>query len=202
MDREIPSPQDRIIIEKQIGRRPRGLLYVATRCPFGAPQVIITHPLPGCREHSPRRHSEVTCVFPTVYWLTCPALVRSVSVLEASGEIERFKEIIEKDKDKRERLAAAHREYARDRVSLLTGEERAWISHEMPGIWKAITTRGVAGIRPDNYGGIKCLHGHYAHYVAGGDNPVGELVSGAIRAYGLPESCGQDNGLPRGWCTG
>jgi hypothetical protein len=36
---------------------------------------------------------------------------------------------------------------------------------------------GIGGTVP---GGVKCLHAHLAHYLAGGDNPVGEEVAAAL----------------------
>lgn len=61
-------------------------------------------------------------------------------------------------------LERADAEYAREREALLPeGAEHA-------------PSGGVGG----SSGGVKCLHAHYAHRRAGGDNPVGELVDSWI----------------------
>ena len=62
------------LIEKQLGRRPRGVVGVGLRCPAGYPRVIVTKPV-----------VEPGQVFPTTYWLTCPHLVKEVSRLESQG---------------------------------------------------------------------------------------------------------------------
>jgi len=37
---------------------------------------------------------------------------------------------------------------------------------------------GVSGTRT----GVKCLHGHYAYFLAGGDDPVGRWVDARLRS--------------------
>jgi hypothetical protein len=59
-------------------------------------------------------------------------------------------------------LAAAHRRYAEERDRSLPEQ---WSGPRPSG--------GVAGTRT----GVKCLHAHYAWYLAGGDDPVGAWVS-------------------------
>ncbi len=99
--------------------------------------------------------------FPTLYWLTCQAAVRAVSRLESAGWIGRLAEKAEGDSSFREALEAAHREYAQLRGEVVGGAEE----------WG-----GVGGART----GVKCLHAHYANYVAGGADPVGAWVGGRI----------------------
>jgi hypothetical protein len=58
-------------------------------------------------------------------------------------------------------LEATHRAYAAERDALLpTG-------HSGPA-----PSGGVGGTRV----GVKCLHAHYAFFLAGGDDPVGRWV--------------------------
>ena len=71
--------EDRDVVERQIGRRPRAFHRVAARCPFGAPAV--TEQSPYDAEGAP---------FPTTYYLTCRHLVAGVSRLEAAGGVERW----------------------------------------------------------------------------------------------------------------
>ena len=96
--------------------------------------------------------------FPTTYWLTCPTAVKAVSRLEADGWIVRLNERIHVDEAFDEAVEAAHRAYAEDRAADLP-DARGW--------------GGVGGTRT----GLKCLHAHYAHHLAGGEDPVGAWVA-------------------------
>ncbi|HXF57528.1 MAG TPA: DUF501 domain-containing protein [Actinomycetota bacterium] len=96
--------------------------------------------------------------FPTLYWLTCPEAVRAVSRLESDGWVRRLAELAQVDPDFGTRLRRAHQAYARERGRLHAGAQ-AW--------------GGVGGTRQ----GLKCLHAHFAYYLAGGDDPAGEWVA-------------------------
>jgi exopolyphosphatase / guanosine-5'-triphosphate,3'-diphosphate pyrophosphatase len=96
--------------------------------------------------------------FPTLYWLTCPEAVKAVSRLESAGWIKRLEERAETDPQLRTRIRRAHESYARERGAFHPGAE-AW--------------GGVGGAAR----GIKCLHAHYAHALAGGPDPVGLWVA-------------------------
>lgn len=93
---------------------------------------------------------------PTRYWLVDPELSVSVSRLEAAGGVRRA----ERDVDAGA-LAGAHRAYAAERDAALPA------GHHGPG-----PRGGVGGTRV----GVKCLHAHYAYFLAGGDDPVGRWV--------------------------
>jgi exopolyphosphatase/guanosine-5'-triphosphate,3'-diphosphate pyrophosphatase len=116
------------------------------RCPTGHPLVIRNRP----RDHEGNP-------FPTLYWLTCPDAVKAVSRLESEGWIKRLADRAERDAEFGFALENEHRAYAEERGRWARGAE-AW--------------GGVGGSRA----GIKCLHAHYANYVAGGDDPVGRWV--------------------------
>jgi len=93
---------------------------------------------------------------PTRYWLVGPAAVLAVSRLESLGGVARAE--VELD---RASVADAHRRYAAERdVDVPAG-------YEGP-----VPSGGVGGTRI----GIKCLHAHYAWFLAGGDDPVGRWV--------------------------
>jgi exopolyphosphatase / guanosine-5'-triphosphate,3'-diphosphate pyrophosphatase len=120
------------------------------RCGPGHPLVIRNHPID--QDGNP---------FPTLFWLTCPEAVKAVSRLESAGWIKRLGDEVEVDPDLRTGLRRAHEEYARARGDLVPGAER----------WG-----GVGGTAR----GIKCLHAHYAYHLAGGPDPIGTWVAGAI----------------------
>jgi hypothetical protein len=69
-------------------------------------------------------------------------------------------------------LADAHRRYALDREAAMP------VDHAGPR-----PSGGVGGTRQ----GVKCLHAHYAWFLAGGDDPVGRWVDGHLRATAPPD---------------
>lgn len=93
---------------------------------------------------------------PTRYWLVGSAHRLAVDRLEAAGGVKAAEVAVDPDE-----LAAAHAAYAAERDGALP---TAWSGHRPSG--------GVGGSRR----GVKCLHAHYAWYLAGGDDPVGRWV--------------------------
>ena len=72
--RPVVEQADLDAVARQLGREPRGVLEIAYRCPNGEPGVVKTAPrLP---DGTP---------FPTLYYLTHPALTAAASRLESSG---------------------------------------------------------------------------------------------------------------------
>lgn len=98
---------------------------------------------------------------PTRWWLVGRSAVIAVSRLEAAGGVDRA----EAEVDAHE-LAAAHDRYAALRDAALPA------GHQGPS-----PSGGVAGTRR----GVKCLHAHYAWFLAGGDDPVGRWVADHLR---------------------
>lgn len=145
--------KDRVTVYAQLKRKPRGLKKIASRCVFSCPQVVETNAF-----------IEKGKPFPTLYWLTCPLKVKAVSRLEDDGWAERLRERLALDEDLRRRLEYAQEEYKhRRRAGTRTDE----VDHP-------VFDTGVGGVH--NLSAVKCLHAHYAHYLAHGNNPVGELV--------------------------
>ena len=98
---------------------------------------------------------------PTRYWLVDPQLVRRIGTLEAQGGVKAAESEIDP-----EVLAAAHHRYATERDAVIP------VDHVGPRPFG-----GVGGTRV----GVKCLHVHYAWYLAGGGDPVGIWVDGRLR---------------------
>ena len=94
---------------------------------------------------------------PTRYWLVGRAASVAVSRLETVGGVRRAEADVDPDE-----LLDAHRRYAEERD--------AAIPLDWPG---PRPSGGVGGTRV----GVKCLHAHYAWYLAGGDDPVGRWVA-------------------------
>ena len=139
------DPADLDAVARQLGREPRGVLAIAYRCPNGEPGVVKTAPrLP---DGTP---------FPTLYYLTHPALTAAASRLESSGLMKDMTERLERDPD----LAAAYRRANDDYLA-----ERDAI--------ESLGTTFSGGGMPDR---VKCLHVLMAHALAKGPgvNPFGD----------------------------
>jgi hypothetical protein len=94
---------------------------------------------------------------PTRYWLVDPEISLRVARLESRGGVRAAEAAVEPDA-----LAAAHDAYARERDAALPVDHAGPRPHG-----------GVGGTRR----GVKCLHAHYAYFLAGGDDPVGRWVA-------------------------
>ncbi len=103
---------------------------------------------------------------PTRYWLVGRQQVLAVSRLEATGAVRRAEAEIDPVL-----VAAAHQRYAAERDAALPHDHRGPRPHG-----------GVGGTRV----GVKCLHAHYAWYLAGGDDPVGEWVARRLAEPSAP----------------
>lgn len=167
---------DCVVIERQLGRLPRGLLGTEVHCPWGYPVVIrVTPLLKDGKELEP---------FPTLFWLTCPILVEQISRLEEQGWIKKLEEQIESDQDLRARYAEDHRRYAEERFSLLSEEDRAQIAER--GWLGSLKDRGIAGIA--DFQSVKCLHAHYAHHLARG-SVIGRWLEERFQFRWCPDVC-------------
>jgi len=167
------SEEDRRLAESQLGRRLRGEVRVASRCPHGKVQVIATSPL--LDDGTP---------FPTLFWLTCPLLQREVSRLENGDFREGLRERLSADRRMASALQSAEDDYRRLRQEWA---ERLGCGEKVRGLFSS-----RAGIGGTVAGGLKCLHAHLAHYLAGGDNPVGAMVYaefGGLQGRECPGDC-------------
>ncbi len=146
--------RDHEAVSAQLGRAPRGAWAVAHRCHLRVPTVIENHPI------DPEGHP-----FPTLFWLTCPVLVRRISHQEAAGRMAELGGRLERDARFKRRFASAIARYR---------ARRDTHAH--------IRDAGVPpGGGPDR---VKCLHAHAAHELADPPNPVGAL---ALESAGFPD---------------
>lgn len=153
---------DRAVAGAQIGRPVRSEVTVNRRCSLGLP-IVITVP-PVLEDGTP---------FPTRYWLTCPLAQKRVGRLESAGGVRAMDRRAETDVDFATRLNAAHQRYAAERDSVVPPDA----AHAPGG--------GVAGSEH----GVKCLHAHLADFLAGNDNPVGEVVDPWVEPLECPVPC-------------
>lgn len=99
---------------------------------------------------------------PTSYWLVDAELRARVGRLESAGGVRRAEAAVDP-----ELLAAAHARHAALRDAAIPSD------HEGPR-----PAGGVGGTRR----GVKCLHAHYAWFLAGGEDPVGAWVNKQLLA--------------------
>ena len=167
--------RDEEVVQVQLGRKPRGFLQVASRCPAGRPETIVTCPIVPARPGLNRPFEP----FPTVFWLTCPGAIRAVSGLESEGWIAKLEACLARDPQLQKEYEEAARSYAAFRRTLLTEDQLKWIKTFHPSWYDIICESGIGGI-PQGNKGLKCLHAHYAHYLATGINPVGRFTRGLL----------------------
>ena len=102
---------------------------------------------------------------PTLYWLCDPSVRSAIGTIESDGGVRAAEAELGL-----ETIAAAHAAYAAERDQAMPDD------HEGPAPYG-----GVGGTRE----GLKCLHAHYAHWLAGGDDPVGEWTNTQLIERGL-----------------
>ncbi len=158
---------DRDLVERQLGRRPRAFRRVVVRCPFGTPAVT---------EQAP--YDESGDPFPTMYYVTCPHLVAAVSRLEAAGGVERWSEAAQREPALAESLNRATAEQRRVRIEVAAGE-----SGPDGG---ASLELGIGGSR--NPEQLKCLHAHAAFALARPGYELGDRILAEIDPL-WPETC-------------
>ncbi len=161
--------RDLEIVRGQLRRKISGFLSVAKRCRWGYPQVIRCFPLLGGKP------------FPTLYWLTCPFLNKSVGALESSGKVEEFQDIVLSDTDLRKALEIAHRCYAWERSSLLAKGIKDYLRKKLPSYIRVIEQSGIGGV--SKVDGVKCLHAHLAYWLVGGKTPIGDLIAKHLASF-------------------
>ena len=94
---------------------------------------------------------------PTRFWLVGSQPHLLVSRLESAGDIDLAESVVDAQE-----LAQTHMMYAIERDSQIPADHIGPRPHG-----------GVAGTRT----GVKCLHAHYAHWLAGGKDVVGDWVA-------------------------
>lgn len=156
-------------IEHQIGRTPRGVVDVASRCPCGEPCVVTT--APRLDDGTP---------FPTTYYVTCPRLASAIGTIEGSGRMRTMEQRLADDDSLRQRYRAAHDRYLAERDELGDVPEIAGVS---------------AGGMPTR---VKCLHVLVGQALASGAgvNPFGDEVLAEVDAWWQPRSCADDRHEP------
>lgn len=159
---------DRAIVTRQLGRRPRAFGRVVVRCLFGLPAVTEQTPYDDRGEP-----------FPTTYYVTCPHLVAAVSRLEAAGGVERWSDAVADDPALRASLTDATDEQRRIRRDL-AGKERASDAG-------ASLDLGIGGSRSPEH--LKCLHAHVAFALANPGYELGDRILAEVTEPWPADAC-------------
>jgi hypothetical protein len=124
------------------------------RLPMGEFEIVVRSPSgdPAVLRNQPFLPDGTP--MPTRYWLCEPTVRSAIGTLESFGGVRQA----EADLDAAD-IARAHMEYARERDAEIPD------GHEGPA-----PSGGVGGTRE----GVKCLHAHYAYWLVGGDDPIGQ----------------------------
>jgi hypothetical protein len=145
-------------VTELLGRLPSCDFVIVTRTRHGDPEVIRNAPF--FRDGTP---------MPTRYWLVDPQLRKQVSQLEGRGGVKAAEAAVDPVE-----LRAAHDRYALERDQVIDAGHAGHVGPRPSG--------GVGGTRT----GVKCLHTHYAWFLAGGDDPVGRWVHDQLHAESDP----------------
>ncbi len=134
------------------------------RAPMGEFEVVLARPdgTPAVLRNAPLLDDGRP--MPTTFWLADPALSKAIGTLEADGGVKAAEaEIPAGD------IEATHRRADARRTAELP-----------PGHDGPAPSGGVGGTRQ----GVKCLHAHYANWLAGDPDPIGNWVDDRLRAVG------------------
>jgi len=159
---------DRAVVARQLGRRPRAFRRVVVRCPFGMPAVTEQAPYDVSGEP-----------FPTTYYLTCSYLVAALARIEAAGGVERWGRAATGDVVLAASLASATDDQRRIRREL-AGE-----GEESDG--GASLDLGIGGAGAPEH--LKCLHAHAAFALARPGYVLGERILAEVQPPWPEDEC-------------
>ncbi|PJM79159.1 DUF501 domain-containing protein [Bifidobacterium scaligerum] len=170
VDRVLAEPateQDIDMVNRQLGRYPRGMVAVGARCVCGRPLAVITRPvLPG------------GIPFPTTCYLTGPEAVKAASHVEAAGVMQQYNDMLAAEDDVRAAYERAHKLYLAFRHELAgrLGDSEEHIEG---------TSAGGMPVR------VKCLHALLAQslVMGPGSNPIGDMVLARVKDEFDPTVC-------------
>lgn len=158
---------DLTFFELVTGRKPKSAVAVARRCRFGHPMAFVSLPV---LDKEP---------FPTVFWLTCPYLLKSCGKLESALFHRHVESEIEKNEKLSTEFRAAHEKLREVRKAL--AEDASLVLPD------DVLNAGIGGVK--NLSAVKCLHAHMAAALAGIESPVSRALYEAITALECHENC-------------
>lgn len=173
---EEADDRDRAVIRAQLGKPFVGEVFVARRCPHGAPAVLLTLPFAAAGG-----------AVPPLLWLTCPSASKAVGGLESRGEIARVGERLCGD-------PALLGEFMRQERMLSSMQQRIAEASGGEELANRVASRGAAYGR---VGSMKCLHAHLACHLALG----GECRGGTEPGGGTEPRHGGARSIPGELCA-
>ncbi|KAE9109759.1 hypothetical protein PF010_g11418 [Phytophthora fragariae] len=136
------------------------------------PATLLLYPLRSAEDAYKKKQRAKVEPFPTIYWLSSTELKARVSALEDQQLVLALQRRLDADDPAKQKMKQSHREYAEQRWLMMTPRDLELVKGRR---WEFfLRDVGIAGIR--EYTNVKCLHTHYAHYLATGNNLVGEWV--------------------------
>nr|CCA17263.1 conserved hypothetical protein [Albugo laibachii Nc14] len=179
------NEDDAADIMEQLGFIPNNLVKVASYIPKGDKHqvaVVLLYPLKSDLQAYKVKQRTAIEPFPTIYWLVSKDLKARVSLLESQGKLQEIQHKLKHSVQALESIKSSHEQYASMRWSMLTENDKLLVEKMK---WKyPLEDVGIGGIQEFTY--VKCLHVHYAHYLAsdGKENIIGrwvqELLDGQI----------------------
>lgn len=147
-----------VMVAQQLGRAPQGLQSVAV---WRGDRPAVIQVAPIVRKQP----------FPTMFWLTDPALNLALDRLEAGGAIATLQAQVDADPTLGARMASDHRDHQSLRQRLWTQEQAQDVASS--AFAKVFESRGIGGIEADDR--IRCLHTWMASHLVV-SNIIGEMT--------------------------
>ncbi|MGI6443202.1 MAG: DUF501 domain-containing protein [Synergistaceae bacterium] len=161
------------------------IVAVAKRCTFGYPQVLVCSPLPLEK-----------ILFPTVFWLTCPFLIKKCGRLESAKQISNLEEIF---RSKPKEVEEWHKAYSSLREKLITIKPINSTSSTKKIPDKAmeyLLSKGVGGIDVKHAPfAVKCLHLQVATWLGMRKHPAAQWLNDKIGVLECAEAFCDPNKL-------
>jgi hypothetical protein len=117
--------------------------------------------------------------FPTMFWLTCPHLIKACGKLESAL----YHKLIETEIENSERLKLEMKKAQEKMIELRSRVGEAADVEIDPSVLKS----GIAGVKKHSH--VKCLHAHMAASFAGIESPVTRALYEAITSIECAENC-------------
>jgi hypothetical protein len=156
----VASEQQLALIERQLGREPRGLVDIAWQSAQGVPAVLQMRSLVDDQP------------FPTLYWLSSKDLYQAIAEIETGGEVKRIEQQLQTDDDLRAAHLADQQRYVDLRWKMMADSDRQRIAEL--GFTQLFNSYGIGGIR--HWDKVRCLHMQYAYHLAVGGTAIGSLL--------------------------
>ncbi len=152
------SEFDYEILNEQLGRKPQGIVEIASRSETNEPHSVPTVlKMRAWLDGQP---------FPTLYWLCSKDLHKAINQIETAGYVKLMEQALEVDDDLMQQHLADQRRYQRLRFESMNEQDRVQI--KQAGLMTLFEESGIGGIK--DLSKVRCLHMQYAYHLATLDN--------------------------------